>query len=223
MIATCINPLLPCLLLYFLFFFSLSLLMKNCEKLPFWRDQCQDVLAHVDLCSVADPYPLTLNLQVSLPTPIMSILLLRVFHVVRDFFDTLKSTLPPLWHIGNAKNLKTPRNSSESMRVLWQLERMEVGCPTSLPFRGDSLESGVTDWVPKFPNQRKVKEPIDSVHFVLCLLWFHFFTPLLLAVQSLSHILLFAAPWTAVRQYLWYSVSLGVCSCSLSQWGCLTI
>ena len=59
MIATCINPLLPCLLLYFLFFF----LNEELEKLPFWRDQCQDVLAHVDPCSVADPYPLTLNLQ----------------------------------------------------------------------------------------------------------------------------------------------------------------
>ena len=121
MIATCINPLLPCLLLYFLFFFFFFLLMKNCEKLPFWSYQCQDVLAHVDPCSVADPYPLTLNLenlQVSLPTPIINILLLKVFHVARDFFDTLESTLPPLWHIGNAKNLKTPRNSSESMRVL---------------------------------------------------------------------------------------------------------
>ena len=76
-----------------------------------------------------------------------------------------ESTLPPLWHIGNAENLKTPRNSSESMTVQWQRKLVEVECPTSLPFRRDNSESGVIDPAPSFTSSIKLKWLIDNAHF----------------------------------------------------------
>ena len=68
---------------------------------------------------------------------------------------------------------------------------------------------------------RKKDADRRQFHFLILSLFILFFLPLPISVvvQLLSHVLLFATPWTAADQAPLFSLSLRVCSnsCALSQ------